>query len=119
MSDVSIIRKDLESAKIPYQTVHVTNDGPVVIVEEHVARMIASRREKGDYLKTLPFVSPASDGTWMVSYVDANGSAQFCDKVSECVAYRRALGFVVGHKKREGRYRGYYSKYRIKKRNCC
>lgn len=121
MSDTADIKESqitmLNNAGIPYRYIHVTDDGPVILVDEPTIRMIAQERSSGKVIEGRYVCQRDRDSKkWMASFIDGDGSAQFYTDVPEAVAYKLVLGYSAGRHRGDSRYRGYCPLYHTKKK---
>ena len=109
----------LEMMNLPYLHINVLDRKPVVLVDVPMMERIISIRDSGVQLKGL-FVSLDENGNWSASYLDHDGVHHYKTGLTECRAYRFALGYPVGRKTLGSRFSGSKPyKLRSKSRHKC
>lgn len=114
-NEVDIMSKEiarLQSMGIPYKYVNISDGQPVVIVNPDVMDMIIAHRDHGVKIQGL-FV--CDDGKhWTASRL-RRGVHEHRSDLTECLAFRWALGYPIGTTDRRSRYAGQTPYKRSKK----
>lgn len=114
-SDVALMESErLNKLGIPFNFIHVTDDIPIVIVDETTIKNIVMSRRSGQGIPGN-FIAQ-SNGQWSATIIDAEGKCQYKTHLTESKAHRMALGIRIGKTPYHTRYVGQVPKRTPKKR---
>ena len=95
----------LSAIGIPYRQIMVLEEGTVIIVDEDTLESIIRKTEDGEAIYGR-FIAE-SDGVWAGFYVDEYGDCCYRTGLTERTVYRFVLGYEVGRRPQESRFKGY------------
>ena len=106
----------LNQLGIPFNFIHVSENKPIVIVDDSVLKSIVMSRRSGNPIPGL-FISNVADKDWSATIINSEGKCEYKTHLTESKAYRMALGYMIGRKSVHTRYVGQQPKRKPKTRH--